>query len=88
MEKGKQVADNMQNISVEGEKINVRLNKSLYSKKAIELAAKQFCNACDSEIKTDNKVYYITLMPKSKDLCKKEIGLLFCNFALAAMQTI
>ncbi len=76
----------MQHVSVEKGKLVVRLNSSFYSKKAVTRAAEEFSNACDSKITRRGKFFCICLLPRSKELCIKETGLLFCNFALAAMQ--
>ena len=77
----------MQHVSLEKGKLSVKLNKQSYSRKAIEQAAKQFCNVGDSEISSQGNFFHVSLAPNSKQACNKKTGLLFCNFALAAMQT-
>ena len=73
-------------VSVKEGKILVMLNANFYSQKALEQAAKKFCTTCDSKIEKKDDFFEVCLSPKQEELCKKETGLLFCDFAIAEIQ--
>ena len=76
----------MRHVSVVKGVVVVRLAKRIYSRKALEAAAEEFSAACGSDIRQRGNFFEITLKPKSRGLCRKETGMLFCNFAIAGMQ--
>jgi len=77
----------MQHVSLKNGAVIVKLNRQFYSREALDKAAKEFCNACNSKTTKQGNFFQVILLPRSKGLYRKETGLAFCNFALAAMQT-
>lgn len=63
----------------------VELSKKLYSKEAVESAAKAFSSF---EIKVDEGKDYYKISIKSSSMPIKRVALEFCNYVLAEMKTL
>ena len=65
--------------------VRIRLNKFLYSKRAVIIASEAFSESCFVTLESLNGVFVVTLKPK-EELDLKEVGYEFFNYVLGIMQ--
>ncbi|MBW3023091.1 HxsD-like protein [Candidatus Woesearchaeota archaeon] len=70
--------------------ITFKLNKKLYSEKAIMQTAEDYKEVCDTKIEKEKEYYKITLNLKSKDkeLTEEIVKNEFCNYCLGMMKNL
>ncbi|MFP4403847.1 MAG: HxsD-like protein [Candidatus Woesearchaeota archaeon] len=68
--------------------LTINFNKNLYSKKAINLAIKDFIKLCEIQL-IEDKINFIIKIKLNENISEKEIQEVkdeFCNFALGYMK--